>query len=86
MYLVLTYFHGIKGPAIILSFPEMVPKNLYTTLTQVFDIEAENPLFEVVLAEENIKITNLNFSIPSEWARANQEMVMLSVKSNGLII
>jgi len=79
MYLVLTYFHGIKGPNIILSFPEMVPESLYSTLTGVFDLDAKEPLFEVVLAEENIKITNLNFSIPSEWGRANQEMVMLSV-------
>ena len=79
MYLVLTYFHGIKGPNIILSFPEMVPESLYNTLTGLFDLEGDNPLFEVVLAEENIKITNLNFTIPSEWARANQEMVMLSV-------
>ncbi len=79
MYLVLTYFHSISGPTIIFSFPEMVPKDLSNNIKSLFDVEIENPFFEFVLAKENIKIINLFFEIPSEWARGNTEMLMLSI-------
>ena len=79
MYLVLTYFHAIRGPKIIFSFPEMVPEGIYKSIKSLFDVDSENAFFEFVLAEENLKIINLYFEVPSKWARGEVEMCMLSL-------
>ncbi|MFX1339755.1 MAG: hypothetical protein ACFFDK_14175 [Promethearchaeota archaeon] len=79
MQFVLSYFDVIKGPSIFLSFPEKVPSKIKNTIKGLFDLEAEDPFFEFILKDDNLKITNINFMIPSLWARGNHEMVMLSV-------
>ncbi len=79
MYLVLTYFHAIRGPKIIFSFPDMVPEGIYKSIRSLFDVDSQNPFFEFVLAEENVKIINLYFEVPSKWARGEVEMCMLSL-------
>ena len=79
MQFVLSYFDVIKGPSIFLSFPEQVPSKIKNTIKGLFDLEAEDPFFEFIIKDENLKITNINFMIPSLWARGSHEMVMLSV-------
>lgn len=79
VHFVLSYFHGIKGPDVFLSAPEILPQKLEKTIRNIFDINAENPFFEYVVADENVKITNFNFEIPSDWARGKSEMCMLSI-------
>ena len=59
MYLVLTYFDAKYGPKVVLSFPDMIPDNIKSTITELFDVEVENQFFEFILSEENLKFTNL---------------------------
>jgi len=79
MQFVLSYFDVIKGPSIFLSFPEQIPKKIKNTIKGLFDLEAQDPFFEFIIKDEDLKITNINFMIPSLWARGSLEMVMLSV-------
>ncbi|MFX1393674.1 MAG: hypothetical protein ACFFAH_08870, partial [Promethearchaeota archaeon] len=79
MYLVFSYFDKIKGPEIFFSLPEDIPKSIRNTVMGIFDSNIENPFFEYVLEDQ--KIVNLNFELPSPWARGNTEMVMISVIS-----
>ncbi len=79
LHLVFSYFDAQKGPDILVSLPETIPEKLRSTIKKIFDLEFENPFFEYTLSEEDLKITNFNFEIPSPWARGYNEMVMLSV-------
>ncbi len=78
--LVLTYFHAFYGPKVLISHPERVPDDIKKVISGFFfNLDMNNPFFEVTLVEEDLKITNLYFEIPSVWARGNREMVMISV-------
>ena len=79
LHLVFSYFDAQKGPDILVSLPETIPEKLRSTIKKIFDLEFENPFFEYTLSDEDLKITNFNFEIPSPWARGYNEMVMLSV-------
>lgn len=82
MNLVLTYFHRIKGPSIYLSFPDVNAKledDIIQKLMKFFDLDISETFFEIVLINRKKRILNLYFEIPSEWARGNIEMAMLSL-------
>ncbi|MFW9873108.1 MAG: hypothetical protein ACFFG0_08415 [Candidatus Thorarchaeota archaeon] len=74
----MTYFHTRIGTLIFYSFPETplgkeVSDRLYDIMTQ----QKEEEFF--IHSFENLKILNYYFQLPSEWARGNREMVMISI-------
>ncbi len=80
MHLVLTYFHQIKGPSVLMSYPnEILEEDIINRLLKFFDLEIDETFFEIVLITKKKKIINFNFEIPSEWARGKKEFVMLSL-------
>ena len=80
MHLVLSYFDGIQGPSVLLSYPdEKLEENLINKLKKFFDLEIDETFFEIVLITKKKKIVNFNFEIPSEWARGKKEFAMLSL-------
>ncbi len=81
MQLVLMYFDTVMGPEIWFSYPDSVLERVSKKMEGFFDLDMRDNFFEVSLIEENIKITNLFFEIPSSWARGNVEMLMLSIVS-----
>ena len=80
MHLVLTYFHQIKGPSLLISYPnEILEEDIINRLLKFFDLEIDETFFEIVLITKKKKLINFNFEIPSEWARGKKEYVMLSL-------
>lgn len=80
MHLVLTYFHQIRGPEILMSYPEIeLEQDIIEKLTKFFDLEINETFFEIVLINKHKKIINLFFEIPSEWSRGKKELAMLSL-------
>ncbi len=80
MHLVLTYFDQIKGPSVLLSYPdEKLEENIINKLVKFFDLEIDETFFEIILITKKKKIINFNFEIDSPWARGNKEFVMLSL-------
>ncbi|MFX1256245.1 MAG: hypothetical protein ACFFAN_00150 [Promethearchaeota archaeon] len=80
MHLVLTFFHRIQGPKIFLSYPDAkLEEDIIEKLIRFFDLDIDEPFFEIVLLNRHKKIINLYFKIPSEWARGRSEMTMLSL-------
>ncbi|UCD00563.1 MAG: hypothetical protein JSV23_06630 [Promethearchaeota archaeon] len=80
MHLVLTYFHQIKGPSVLVSYPdEKLEEDIINKLIKFFDLEIDETFFEIVLITKKKKIINFHFEIDSEWARGNKEYAMLSL-------
>lgn len=80
MHLVLSYFDGILGPSVLLSYPdEKLEENLINKLKKFFDLEIDETFFEIVLITKKKKIINFHFEIQSEWARGKKEFAMLSL-------
>ncbi len=80
MLLILTYFHQIKGPSVLISYPEVkLEEDIISRLLKFFDLEINETFFEIVLITKKKKIINFHFEIPSEWARGKKEFVMLSL-------
>jgi len=81
---VLTFFHQIQGPSVLLSYPnEKLEEEIIKSLIKFFDLEISNEtFFEIVLITKKKKIINFHFEIESEWARGNKEFAMLSLIMN----
>ncbi|MFW9821340.1 MAG: hypothetical protein ACFFE4_00300 [Candidatus Thorarchaeota archaeon] len=80
MHLVLSYFDGILGPSVLLSYPdEKLEETLINKLKKFFDLDIDEPFFEIVLITKKRKIINFQFEISSEWARGKKELAMLSL-------
>lgn len=80
MHLVLTFFHRIRGPEILISYPDAkLEEDIIDKLIRFFDLEINETFFEIVLINKKKKIINLYFEVPSEWARGKKELAMLSV-------
>ena len=80
MHLVLTYFDRLRGPSIFLSYPEIeIEEDTINKLIKFFDLDINETFFEIVLINKNKKIINLYIEIPSEWARGNKEMLMVTI-------
>ena len=80
IHLVLTYFNQIEGPSVYLSYPdEKLEEEVINRLLKFFDLDINEPFFEIVLITKKKKIINFNFEIPSQWARGKKEFAMLSL-------
>jgi 3'-phosphoadenosine 5'-phosphosulfate sulfotransferase (PAPS reductase)/FAD synthetase len=80
MHLVITYFHQITGPSVLVSYPDQkLEEDLISKLIKFFDLEIDETFFEIVLITKKKKIINFHFEIESEWARGNKEFAMLSL-------
>ncbi len=80
MLLTLTYFHQIKGPSVLISYPNVqLEEDIINRLLKFFDLEIDETFFEIVLITKKKKIINFHFEIPSQWARGKKEFVMLSL-------
>ena len=79
MQLVFTFFDQRMGPAVLFVFPEQIEESIQKKILTFFDFEISETFFEIVLIDEKLKITNLYFELPSEWARGGHESVMISV-------
>ncbi len=73
------YFNSLKGPEVLYSVPDDVPKPIRKKMQKFFDIDVQDNFFEIKILKENIKIINMIIEIPSEWARGHIEMAMLSI-------
>lgn len=80
LHLVLTYFNQITGPSVLISYPdEKLEENIIAKLKKFFDLEIDEPFFEIILITKKKKIINFHFEIQSEWARGKKEFAMLSL-------
>ena len=80
MHLVLTYFHKIRGPDILMSYPdEKLEEDIIEKLMRFFDLQINETFFEIILINKHKRIINLYFEIPSEYARGKKELAMLSL-------
>lgn len=80
MHLVLTYFHNIKGPNILMSYPDIkLEQDIIEKLMRFFDLDINETFFEIILINKHKRIINLFFEIPSEWARGKIQLAMLSL-------
>lgn len=74
----LTYFHRKKGPNIFYSYPDdALNEKEKERLLDVMVQAAKEEFF--VLQSSILSTLNYYFEIPSEWARGNKELMMLSV-------
>jgi len=80
MHLVLTYFHNIKGPNILMSYPDIkLEQDIIEKLMRFFDLDINETFFEIILINKHKRIINLFFELPSEWARGKKQLAMLSL-------
>ena len=80
MHLVLTYFHQIKGPEILVSYPDAkLEEDIIEKLIRFFDLDINETFFEIILINKHKRITNLYFELSSEWGRGKKELGMLSL-------
>ena len=80
MLLVLSYFDKYLGPKTFLSYPDAeIEADLIDKLIRFFDLNIKENFWEILLINKNKRIINLYFELPSEWARGDKEMAMLSV-------
>ncbi|MFX1363726.1 MAG: hypothetical protein ACFFCE_09035 [Promethearchaeota archaeon] len=79
MQLALLYFNTVVGPEIIFSHPGSILEKISKKMLGFFDLDMSEEFFEVILIEEDLKITNMYFEITSCWARGNKEMLMFSI-------
>ena len=73
MHLVLTYFHQIKGPEILTSYPDAkLEEDIIEKLIRFFDLDINETFFEIILINKHKRITNLYFELSSEWGRGKK--------------
>jgi hypothetical protein len=78
--LILTYFHPILGPDIILTEPENsideINPNHLTEIKSLLD--TAEPGFFTHFFSADMRTVNMVFTLPSPWARGGEEIAMLS--------
>jgi len=79
MYLILSYFNQIFGPQVFASIPGDLPEKLTEYVLKYMNINIDEGFLEGFTPDQNFKIINYVFKIPSEWARGKLEIVMLSL-------
>ncbi|MFX1568093.1 MAG: hypothetical protein ACFFCV_06975 [Promethearchaeota archaeon] len=74
----LSYFHRKIGPLVFYSYPKnMLEKELSSKVANIMDQQFSEGFF--THSFENLKSMNYYFEIHSDWARGNQEMLMVSI-------
>jgi len=79
MSLVLSYFDIKVGPAIFYNAPEDIPEKIGVKIVDFMNISTKDNIFEAKLKEQNVKIINYLFHIPSQWTRGVVEQLMLTI-------
>lgn len=75
--ILLTYFDNKFGPRIYFSYPkQMVDVTITDLICRLIDLDIEDGC--IVLIKGVYRIFNFPFSIPSQLARGNREMLCLS--------
>jgi small GTP-binding protein len=74
---VLSYFHTHKGPQVLHAIPPDLSEDKETDLCRTLDFLENEGFF--VQQYTNYKTANLYFEIPSDWARGNAEMVLVTL-------
>lgn len=75
----LSYFDGNQGPIIFLASPPDVSPSIQDLVTRLLDVNVIEGFFEHKLENKRVILGNYIFHIPSEWARGNTELLMISV-------
>ncbi|MHA1274716.1 MAG: hypothetical protein ACTSVV_11325 [Promethearchaeota archaeon] len=74
----LSYFHRKIGPLVFYSYPEgMLDEELSVRIANIMDQTFSEGFF--THSFEDLYSMNYYFEIPSEWARGNKEMLMVSI-------
>lgn len=76
---VLSFFDEYYGPKVQDSYSSKLNESLRKKVEEFMNFEVEDMFIEGIIAEEEAKIININFSIPSDWARGRKQDLMLSV-------
>ncbi len=62
MLLTLTYFHQIKGPSVLISYPDVkLEEDIVNRLLKFFDLEIDETFFEIVLITKKKKNNQFSF-------------------------
>ena len=76
---ILIYFDKNKGPVVYLASPSEVKPSLEAILVSLLDLDLPEGSFEYNITEENLTLGNMLFNVRSDWARGEEEILMLSV-------
>ncbi|MBN2157374.1 MAG: hypothetical protein JW776_15115 [Candidatus Lokiarchaeota archaeon] len=78
--LILTYFHPVLGPDILLTEPEDILDNINPNhLTEIKNLlDTADPGFFTHFFSTDLRTVNMVFSLPSPWARGGEEIAMIS--------
>ncbi|MCP6719663.1 MAG: hypothetical protein KJI71_05620 [Patescibacteria group bacterium] len=78
MFVVLSYFNRKVGPLEFYSYPKnSLDRNLSVKIANIMDQQFNEGFFQHSF--ENLKSMNYFFEIPSDWARGEKEMLMVSI-------
>ncbi len=74
----ISYFHRKIGPLVFYSYPKnSLDKDLSVKIANIMDQQFNEGFF--THSFENLKSMNYYFEIQSDWARGNNEMLMVSI-------
>ncbi|MFX0095200.1 MAG: DUF5118 domain-containing protein, partial [Candidatus Hodarchaeota archaeon] len=76
-YIVLCYYHAIRGPIMVLSIPNEIESRIRNDLCRTLDFLEEPGFF--VQHKTDYKIVNWYFEIPDELARGGTDMLLVSL-------
>lgn len=81
MHLILSYFDKIMGPRYLITSHPYLAEPISKTILGLMDITQGDAGFSqhVFAGDQDLKIANYLFEIPSEWARGKIETVMISI-------
>lgn len=81
MHLILSYFDKIMGPRYLITSHPYLAEPISKTILGLMDITQGDAGYSqhVFSGEQDLKIANYLFEIPSEWARGKIETVMISI-------
>lgn len=74
--LILSYFDPIFGPRIILMAPTDLNKDDFNQIAQLMDLYKEGFFYHEF---SSTKTANLSFQVPSDYARGNYELLMITL-------
>jgi predicted hydrocarbon binding protein len=79
MFVALSHFDAVEGPRVFASLPTELPTQVEDTISALMDLRSDTAAFEFVVPGLNLKLVNLSFEVPSEWARGRAEILMVTL-------
>ena len=78
--LILTYFHSVLGPDILLTEPDNIVEYISPDhLTEIKSLlDTAEPGFFTHFFSVDMRTVNMVFTLPSPWARGGEEIAMLT--------